>query len=88
VAKLEEIKRGTRVQGILPNKAVHIIDTKWHGEAILEVTYKDDDGALGNDLLFRFPKGYFVPKASHPEIAPHACSGRIPAAECRVLYCC
>ena len=26
--------------------------------------------------------------ASHPEITPHACSGRIPAAECRVLYCC
>lgn len=28
--------------------------------------------------------GYFVPRASHPKITPHACPGRIPVAEYRV----
>lgn len=53
MAQLEDIKRGTSVEGILPHQRVTIIDIKWHGDSVLEVTYKDESGALGNELLFR-----------------------------------
>lgn len=53
MAKLEEIKPGSSVKGILPSETVSIIQTKDHGPGILEVTYKDAQGRLGHELLFR-----------------------------------
>lgn len=50
---LEEIAPGSLVKGILPDTFVTIIDVKWHGTTVLEITYKDGSGKLGNELLFR-----------------------------------
>ena len=52
MANLEEIKRGARVKGILPHSVVQIIDVKWHGASVLEITYKDEDGTLGTELIY------------------------------------
>jgi len=57
MARLEDIKRGSKVEGILPYQLVNIMDVKWHGENVLEVTYKDEGGGLGNELLFRDREG-------------------------------
>jgi hypothetical protein len=53
VARLEEITKNATVKGILPDRVVTIVDAKWHGENVLEATYKGPDGSLGNELLFR-----------------------------------
>lgn len=50
---LEDLKQGAQVKGILPNSAVIIINIEWHGSDVAEVTYRDINGNLGSQLLFR-----------------------------------
>ena len=53
MVRLEELTKGTQVQGILPNSIVAIVDAQWHGSDVVELTYKDASGTLGNELVFR-----------------------------------
>ena len=53
MARLEDLKPGASVKGILPNQLVTVIAQKWHGSDVLELTYKDPSGRPGNELLFR-----------------------------------
>ena len=53
MAKLEEITKDAVVRGIHPTATVTIIDAKWHGSDVLEVTYRATDGSLGDELLYR-----------------------------------
>jgi len=38
MAQLEELTRGATVRGILPNHNVTVIDAKWHGSDVVELT--------------------------------------------------
>ncbi|WP_026733567.1 helicase-related protein [Fischerella sp. PCC 9605] len=53
MVRLEELTKGTQVKGILPNSLVTIVDAQWHGSDVVELTYKDATGTLGNELVFR-----------------------------------
>ena len=53
MTRLEEITRGTSIQGILPEGLVTVLDVKWLGTVAVEVTYKDSSGRLGNELIYR-----------------------------------
>jgi hypothetical protein len=53
MATLEQITRGVSVKGILPHSLVTISDVRWIGTVAIEVTYKDNAGKLGNELLYR-----------------------------------
>src|SRR5512135_1106627 len=53
MARLEELTRGASVRGILPDCLVTVVDIRWHGSAVVELTYKDATGRLGNELLYR-----------------------------------
>jgi SNF2 family DNA or RNA helicase len=53
MVRLEDLTKGTQVQGILPNSIVVIVDAQWHGSDVVELTYKDASGTLGNELVFR-----------------------------------
>jgi hypothetical protein len=53
MARLEELTRGASVKGILPDGLVTVVDVKWHGAAVIELTYKDTTGRLGSELLYR-----------------------------------
>jgi superfamily II DNA or RNA helicase len=53
MARLEDIKRGASVKGILPDSIVTIVDLKWHGSTVAELVYKDSSGRLGTELLYR-----------------------------------
>ena len=53
MVRLEDLTRGMTVKGILPDHTVTIVDLKWHGSTVVEATYKDADGRLGNELLYR-----------------------------------
>jgi len=51
--RFEDLTRGAMVKGILPDQLVTIVDIKWHGSDVIEVTYKDAFGRPSNELLFR-----------------------------------
>jgi superfamily II DNA or RNA helicase len=53
MARLEELTRGASVMGILPDSLVTVVDVKWHGSTVIELTYKDAAGRLGHELLYR-----------------------------------
>lgn len=53
MAQLEDIIVGSHVTGLITGEAVTIIAVQWYGSAVLEVTYKDNKGQLGNQLLMR-----------------------------------
>lgn len=53
MAQLEDITRGTAIGGILPDGLVTVLDVKWVGTVAIEVTYKDSQGRLGSELLYR-----------------------------------
>jgi superfamily II DNA or RNA helicase len=53
MTRLEDIKKGTILKGILPETSVTVVDVKWHGSDIVELTYKDASGRPDNQLLYR-----------------------------------
>jgi hypothetical protein len=53
MARLEDLQRGASVKGILPDSLVTIVDIKWHGSNVAELTYKDAQGRPQNELLYR-----------------------------------
>jgi SNF2 family DNA or RNA helicase len=67
MARLEDLTRGVAVKGILPNGLVTVVDVKWHGSAVAELTYKDASGRLGSELLYRDRESTIeVATAGHP----------------------
>ena len=53
MARLEDIHKGASVKGIRPDGAVQVIDVKWHGDAVIELTFKDIAGRVASELVFR-----------------------------------
>ena len=53
MARLEDLKPGTWVKGVLPDALVQVIDAKWHGSSVVELTYKDPAGRPDIELLYR-----------------------------------
>jgi hypothetical protein len=53
MTKLEHLTQGAAVNGILPNQAVTVVNVKWHGLDVVELTYKDAAGRPDNTLLYR-----------------------------------
>ena len=53
MARLEDLTRDASVRGILPDRLITVVDVKWHGSNVVELTYKDGSGHLGNELIYR-----------------------------------
>lgn len=53
MGRLEDLKPGALVKGILPDELITIVNTKWHGSNVLELTYKDQSGTPRCELLYR-----------------------------------
>ncbi len=53
MARLEDLTKGAAVRGVLPDGLVTVVDVRWHGSSVAELTYKDAAGRLGNELLYR-----------------------------------
>jgi len=53
MARLEDITVGANVVGIAGNVQVNIVAVKWYGDAVLEITFKDQKGQLASQLLYR-----------------------------------
>jgi len=50
--RLEHLRRGSLVRGVVPGQNVTVLDVRWHGSACVELTYKDEVGNPGNTLLY------------------------------------
>ena len=50
---MEEITVDSKVKGLSASGIVTVIAVTWHGNGVLEVTFKDANGILGNQLLYR-----------------------------------
>jgi SNF2 family DNA or RNA helicase len=73
VVKLEDIKRGLQLQGIIPNQIVTVVDVS-RGQDAIEIIYKRADGKPDSQLLYRqdekrlaiaLPEKYWHPDAQH-----------------------
>ena len=53
MSKLEDITIGSVMTGVTPEGTVTIVAVTWHGSNVLEITYKDAQGTLGTQLLYR-----------------------------------
>ena len=53
MSKLEELTVGCSVNGLVNNESVQVVAVKWFGSAVLEITYKNSQGLLANQLLYR-----------------------------------
>ena len=53
VLRLENLKSGARITGILPNATVAVVDVRWIGSTAVELTYKAPNGQVANQLLYR-----------------------------------
>ena len=48
MAKLEDLKPGVKVTGIIPGQSIAVVDVKWHGSTAVELFYKRADGQPGD----------------------------------------
>jgi SNF2 family DNA or RNA helicase len=53
MVRLEELKKGTRVKGLLSNDTVTIVDIQWRGSSAVELTFKDSSGKPDSELVYR-----------------------------------
>jgi hypothetical protein len=53
MARLEDLRPGTSIRGVLPGGLVTVVGVEWFGSGAIELTYKDATGKVGNELLYR-----------------------------------
>lgn len=53
MAKLEDLKQGAQVKGIDPAGTVTVINVRWFGSDVVELTYRDQNGQPHTELLYR-----------------------------------
>ena len=51
--KLEDIKKDAQIRGIQPEEIVRIVQVEPVGDAAITVYYKDSQGKLSEQMLFR-----------------------------------
>ena len=51
--RLEDITVGANIVGLAGGTPVTVVAVKWYGSAVLDVTFKNDKGQLGSQLLYR-----------------------------------
>ncbi len=52
-AQLEDLVPGVRVHGVLPDRAVSVVQVDWHGTSAVTLTYRDDQGSVDQEILYR-----------------------------------
>lgn len=53
MSRLEDLTVGSSVSGLVNNQSVQIVAVKWYGSSVLEITYKNSQGMLANQLVYR-----------------------------------
>lgn len=86
VLALENIQSGTRVCGIAGPDAVDVLAVRWHGRDALAVTYEMSNGALGEQLVYRFSQHLLqlAPEKPVPQFQEDAGAFRIASEAYRI----
>lgn len=67
MAKLEELTIGTSISGLGGNSSAIVVAVKWYGDNVIELTLKDKQGNLSNQLLYREDENRFqISEANAP----------------------
>ena len=66
MSRLEDLTRGAQVKGVRPDGRVTVVDVKWFGTSAVELTFKDLEGRLGNQLLYRADEPQLTVAAAGP----------------------
>ena len=53
MAKLEDIKPGSKAQGIIPNILAEIVSVEWIGEQAINVVFRDGNAKIAETTLYR-----------------------------------
>ena len=53
MARLEDLTPGARIKGILPDRWVEVVTSRWFGSTVIELSYRDDAGRPDRVLLYR-----------------------------------
>ena len=53
MARLEDIRNGALVAGVVPNRSVHIVSNEWIGNQALNVIFRDTEGTVSETTLYR-----------------------------------
>ena len=53
MSRLEDLTAGALVRGVLAERPVRVVQTEWHGSNALTLTYTDESGRPGQELLYR-----------------------------------
>lgn len=53
MAKLGDIVRGAKLNGVLPGETITAVDVKWLGQDVIDLTYEDSHGRRDGLLLYR-----------------------------------
>ena len=51
--RLEDLTVGSSVKGLVNNESVQVVAVKWYGSSVLELTFKNSQGMLASQLLYR-----------------------------------
>lgn len=66
MARLEELTPGARVTGVVASQAITVVQVQWHGTVALTLTYRDDAGRTGEQLLYRADEPSLAVDAAGP----------------------
>lgn len=53
MTRLEELTPGTRLEGLVANGPVTVLQGQWHGSGAVTLTYRDEHGNVGQELVYR-----------------------------------
>ena len=65
MAKLEDITVGSHLTGVIGNEPVQVVAVQWYGTNVLEITYKNNMGVPGTQLILREDEGSIHVKDNH-----------------------
>ena len=51
--RLEDLTVGSSVKGLVANESVQVVAVTWYGSSVLELTFKNSQGMLASQLLYR-----------------------------------
>ncbi len=60
MTRLEELTPGSRLTGLIANGAITILQAQWHGSGAVTLTYRDDAGRVGQEVVYRDDEQRFV----------------------------
>ena len=53
MTRLEDLTPGARVRGVLTDRPIEVVQAAWHGTEAITLTYRDDEGRVGDQLIYR-----------------------------------